>query len=117
MSNKDKVEKYSQSNYNQLQRSMSFYMETINYQLGFSLVRMEAPLLSELALRGNVNMYLSLITDLLLLLLIYLSSNLLLNLTKIMVLHRTYNLLMYCRFITDWEIIVPFCIWEEEKRL
>ena len=117
MSDKDKVEKYSQSNYNQLQNSLSFYMETINYQLGFSLVRMKAPLLSELALRGNVNMYLSLITDLLLLLLIYLSSNLLLNLTKIMVSHGMYYLLMYRRFITGWEIIVPYYIWEEEKKL
>ena len=92
MSNQDKVEKYSQSNYNQLQKAMSFYMEAINYQLGFSLVRTEAPILSELALRGNVNMYLSLITDLLLLLLVYLSANLLLNLTKIMVLYYSIRI-------------------------
>ena len=48
----------------------------------------QAPLLSELYARGNVNMYLSLITDLLMLLLIYLSANLLYNLTKIMIHNR-----------------------------
>lgn len=85
MEDDKKVNEYSQPNYDRLTESLSTLMEAINYQLGFSLVHTDAPLLSELAVRGNVNMYLSLITDLLLLLLVYLSANLLYNLTKIMV--------------------------------
>ncbi len=85
MDDNRKVNEYSQPNYDRLTESLSTLMESINYQLGFSLVHTDAPLLSELAVRGNVNMYLSLITDLLLLLLVYLSANLLYNLTKIMV--------------------------------
>ena len=85
MDDNRKVNEYSQPNYDRLTESLSTLMESINYQLGFSLVHTDATLLSELAVRGNVNMYLSLITDLLLLLLVYLSANLLYNLTKIMV--------------------------------
>lgn len=85
MDDDKKVNEYSQPNYDRLIESLSTLMESINYQLGFSLVHTNAPLLSELSVRGNVNMYLSLITDLLLLLLVYLSANLLYNLTKIMV--------------------------------
>lgn len=85
MDTKRKVKEYSQSNYDRLKESLSTLMESINYQLGFSTVHTDAPLLTELAVRGNVNMYLSLITDLLLLLLLYLSFSLLYNLTRIMV--------------------------------
>ena len=85
MDAKRKVKEYSQSNYDRLKESLSTLMESINYQLGFSTVHTDTPLLTELAVRGNVNMYLSLITDLLLLLLLYLSFSLLYNLTRIMV--------------------------------
>ena len=56
-----------------------------SYQLGFSYVQTEAPLMKALAIRGNVNMYLSLITDMLLLLLAYFSASLLYSLSKIIV--------------------------------
>lgn len=49
------------------------------------------PLLSELALRGNATMYMSLITDFLLLLLLYMSSSLLYYLTKILVMASSWG--------------------------
>lgn len=88
MPDEEKVAHYSQSRYANLQQSLSTYSTVINYQLGFSLVQTDFPLLSELALRGNATMYMSLITDFLLLLLLYMSSSLLYYLTKILVHNR-----------------------------
>ena len=68
-----------------LQSSILLQLFLTSYQLGYFYVVTEAPLVRELSLRGNVNMYLSLITDLLLLFLTYLSASLLVSLTKMMV--------------------------------
>ena len=95
MPNQQKVDYYSEPDYSVLERKILLLLETMkyfvkrsvknSYQLGFSYVQTEAPLMKALAVRGNVNMYLSLITDMLMLLLVYFSSSLLFSLSKIIV--------------------------------
>ena len=80
MPESEKISHYSQSRFENIQESLSLYASVIkyvyftfvlfSYQLGFSLIQTETPLLSALSQHGNTTMYLSLITDLLLLLLL-----------------------------------------------
>ena len=81
------------SHYLLIPQSSSLCWRTLltSYQLGFSLVYTDSPLLSELSLRGNATMYMSLITDFLLLLLLYMSSSLLYYLTKILVMASSWG--------------------------
>ena len=123
MPDSEKISQYSQSRFENIQKSISLYTSVIkstlfcfimhSYQLGFSLIRTETPLLTELSEHGNTTMYLSLITDLLLLLLLYLSASLLYYLTKILVF---VLLLSENRCIIDWQIIVQCTRWEVAKQ-
>ena len=109
----EKINHYSQSRFENIQESLSLYASVIkyvylafvlfSYQLGFSLIQTETPLLSALSQHGNTTMYLSLITDLLLLLLLYLSSSLLYYLTKILVNPMLASFTFRC--IIDWQTI------------